>query len=64
MSVESQLSCNLPLYLSNVHVIERKVKSLRMPCNAGCFLRLFYAAVTAVSAHGDKWGEKKVLQPV
>lgn len=57
MSIESQLSFNLLLCLRNVHVTQRKVKSLRIPCNTGCSLRLFYEAVTAVLAHEAKWGE-------
>lgn len=48
MSVVSGLALNLLLCLNNVHVIERKVKSLRIYDNTACFFRLFYASVTAI----------------
>lgn len=51
MSVQSGLALNLLLCLNTVHAIERKVKSLRIYDSTGCFFRLFYAAVTAISAH-------------
>lgn len=66
--MESGLALNLLLYLNNVHglnnihTIERKVKSLRIYDNTGCFFRLYYAAVTAISDQEAK-GQVRVGEP-